>query len=96
MAKVTFPVQLSPGGTRLVRKLHHNLPDMEKHTADSSCLYVGSRYGENVLALAKLFPGTILGVDEDSEALLYARMALGSADYGKRVAFKFIAPVTLG
>jgi SAM-dependent methyltransferase len=95
MAASPFPFNLAPGGPRLVRKLVHNMPDTDKYTEESSCLYIGSRYGENALAMAELFPGTVLGVDEDSEGLLFARMATAKAGHGKRLAFKFMAPVTL-
>ena len=87
------PFHLTPGGTRLITRLYHAMHAGREWNTDSVCVFIGSRYGENVFALAEYFPGSIIGIDEDSEALLYTRMA--GAAFGKRVVFRYMSPLQL-
>ncbi len=88
-----FPVHLTPGGPSLSRDmLKHCHPEILQRE-DAQLLLIGCRFGENLIALAERFAGRIIGIEEDSEAALYARMAIAEAGLAPRVVAQMMSPL---
>ncbi|MAT38027.1 MAG: hypothetical protein CL946_00310 [Ectothiorhodospiraceae bacterium] len=90
--KDLYPFSYTPAGAKGVRRAFDLLGLEFTNTEDKSLLYIGSRHGEAPLRLAKDFEGTILGIDEDTEGILYGKFAADALGYGKRVNFKVADP----
>jgi SAM-dependent methyltransferase len=88
-----YPVHLTPGGPSLSRELLKACPREFTRREDAQLLLMGSRFGENAIALADVFAGRIVAIEDDSEAVLYARMAVSDAGVGARVSPLLMSPV---
>jgi SAM-dependent methyltransferase len=86
-----YPFHLTPGGPALTRRL---ISLAAPAAPVSSALLVGCRYGENVFAASEALGCPVIGIEEDSESIFYAKMAALSAK-DARASFRFMAPVTL-
>ncbi|MDX9758563.1 MAG: methyltransferase domain-containing protein [Bacteroidota bacterium] len=93
MSESLFPYHLTPGGPDLSRELVERVPEEVRRDADASLLLMGCRQGENALALAGCFDGRIVGIEEDSESVFYAKMAAAEMKLAPRVSLQFMAPV---
>ena len=62
---------------------------------DMSLLLAGCRYGENLLGLLDAFKGSLTGIEEDSEAVFFAKMAAMQLGIGKRCSFRYMSPLTM-
>lgn len=87
-----YPFHLTPGGPRLVTYAFEKTGG-KNWRDDAEMLYIGSSYGENVFAMAEQFPGSIVGADEDAEALFFCKSRIG--DLRPRVSFRMMSPVAL-
>jgi SAM-dependent methyltransferase len=91
--KKVFPFHLTPGGPRLTRTLIAQIPDELRLNPAASLLLIGCRQGENALGLAEHFAGSIVGIEEDSESIFFAKMAATEMALASRVSLRFMAPV---
>ncbi len=93
MKKDLFPFHLTPGGPRLTRAMLAQLPTELREDPSASLLLMGCRMGENPLGIAEYFAGRIVGIEEDSESIFYAKMAATELGLASRVSLQFMAPV---
>ena len=89
--RTLYPLHLTPGGPPLTRKLLG--PAFSERTR--SILLMGCRYGENALALCESPDVHVSGIEEDSEAVLFAKMAAMESERTDRTRFLFMSPVKL-
>ncbi len=90
-----YPAHLTPGGPALLRDVLTHCPAELLAREDARFLLVGCRYGEHALALAQHVAGSVIGVDEDAEAILYGKMAATSLGLAGKVSLQFMSPVSL-
>jgi SAM-dependent methyltransferase len=88
-----YPAQLTPGGPALSVDLLKTCDTELLQRSDAKLLLIGCRHGEHLLALAGQFAGMIVGIDDDPEAVLYARMALADARLASRVQARIMSPL---
>lgn len=92
-----YPYHLTPGGPdltrRLVRRAMQHLSASSPENA--SLLLMGCRYGENLIGLIDAFKGSLTGIEEDSEAVFFAKMASMQLGLGKRCSFRYMSPLTM-
>ncbi len=86
-----YPFHLTPGGPSLTRRL---ISLAAPAAPVASALLEGCRYGENVFAAVEALGCPVIGIEEDSESVFYAKMAAMSVK-NTRASFRFMSPVTL-
>ncbi len=69
--------------------------DTSLKQTDMSLLLAGCRYGENLIGLLDTFKGSLTGIEEDSEAVFFAKMAAMQLGLGKRCSFRYMSPLTM-
>ncbi|MCZ7558340.1 MAG: class I SAM-dependent methyltransferase [Bacteroidia bacterium] len=88
-----YPVHLTPGGPPLSRDLLLQCPPELLRREDAQLLLVGCRFGEHLITLPYHFAGRITGIEEDSEAVLYGKMAIAQAGMAERVSIMMMSPL---
>ncbi|MBR9978924.1 MAG: methyltransferase domain-containing protein [Bacteroidetes bacterium] len=94
MKQDRYRYHLTPGGPGLTRTVLAELPEEVRRDEQASLLLMGCRQGENALALAEVFPGRIIGIEEDSEPIFYGKMAVSERGLASRVSLQFMSPVS--
>jgi SAM-dependent methyltransferase len=95
-SRSAYPYHLTPGGPDLLRQLLRRAAEPRSWSADSVLLHLGCRHGENTFALRDVFPGAVVGTDEDPEAIFFAKMAAARPGAGERVSFRLQSPLAPG
>lgn len=95
MSKNTlYPFHLTPGGPALVRDIVKQA-GIDSADPALNTLTIGSRYGEHAIALAEIIQGQVLAIEEDPEAVFYAKMAITQSGLASRVRTRFASPLSL-
>jgi SAM-dependent methyltransferase len=88
-----YPVHLTPGGPPLSRDMLLRCPPDLLQREDAQLLLMGCRFGEHLITLPYHFAGRITGIEDDSEAVLYGKMAIAQAGMSERVNIMMTSPL---
>jgi SAM-dependent methyltransferase len=88
-----FPFHLTPGGPKLSQTLLSEIPSDLRENPEASLLLMGCRLGENLIAISEHFAGRLIGIEEDTESIFHAKMAITESALESRVSARLMAPV---
>jgi SAM-dependent methyltransferase len=88
----TFKPVLTPGGPALSGEMLKHVPHDIRASKEAALLFLGCRFGENALAVAKHFAGKVIAGDEDTEAIYYAKMELEELGGPPSLSYRTLSP----